>query len=257
MKETLIVVVLIIPAITTVAFLGTVLSFLDNNVSQHAFAQTNTTSAATNNITVAKSGNITAPIAPQGTSLNATSSQQQQGQANETRSPQQSDAPIAPQGTSLNATSSQQQQGQQQLGQANETRSPQQSEAGSGAQGQLPSAQPISGPITAAEGGEPFGGQQMGTVSIDTTGRRTIVSADINDTPGEGNVFEGWLVDTGASGYKLSLGQFRDGTLDFSQYMVNPYTYNNFEITEEPAEDPDPNAADSIAGFELQDPFGQ
>jgi hypothetical protein len=220
MKETLIVVVLIIPAITTVAFLGTVLSFLDNNVSQHAFAQTNTTSAATNNITVAKSGNITAPIAPQGTSLNATSSQQQQGQANETRSPQQS-------------------------------------EAGSGAQGQLPSAQPISGPITAAEGGEPFGGQQMGTVSIDTTGRRTIVSADINDTPGEGNVFEGWLVDTGASGYKLSLGQFRDGTLDFSQYMVNPYTYNNFEITEEPAEDPDPNAADSIAGFELQDPFGQ
>jgi hypothetical protein len=225
MKETLIVVVLIIPAITTVAFLGTVLSFLDNNVSQHAFAQTNTTSAATNNITVAKSGNITAPIAPQGTSLNATSSQQQQGQ--------------------------------QQQGQANETRSPQQSEAGSGAQGQLPSAQPISGPITAAEGGEPFGGQQMGTVSIDTTGRRTIVSADINDTPGEGNVFEGWLVDTGASGYKLSLGQFRDGTLDFSQYMVNPYTYNNFEITEEPAEDPDPNAADSIAGFELQDPFGQ
>ncbi|HEU4445535.1 MAG TPA: hypothetical protein VFR94_12760, partial [Nitrososphaeraceae archaeon] len=128
MKETLIVVVLIIPAITTVAVLGTILPFLDNNVSRHAFAQTNTTSLATNNMTAAKSGNITAPIAPQGTSLNATSSQQQQGQ--------------------------------QQQGQSNETRSPQQSEAGSGAQGQLPSAQPISGPITAAEGGEPFGGQQ-------------------------------------------------------------------------------------------------
>jgi hypothetical protein len=225
MKETLIVVVLIIPAITTVAVLGTILPFLDNNVSQHAFAQTNTTSAATNNMTVAKSGNITAPIAPQGTSLNATSSQQQQGQ--------------------------------QQQGQANETRSPQQSEARSGAQGQLPSGQQMSGPITAAEGGEPFGGQQMGTVSIDITGRRTTVDADINDTPEEGNVFEGWLVDTGGSGYKLSLGQFRDGTLGFSQYMVNPYTYNNFEVTEEPAEDPDPNAADSIAGFELQDPFGQ
>jgi hypothetical protein len=39
--------------------------------------------------------------------------------------------------------------------------------------------------------------------------------------------------------------------------MVNPYTYNNFEVTEEPAEDTDPNPADSIAGFELQDPFGQ
>jgi hypothetical protein len=220
-------VILVIPAITTVAVLGTILPFLDNNVSQHAFAQTNTTSAATNNMTVAKSGNITAPIAPQGTSLNATSSQQQQGQ--------------------------------QQQGQANETRSPQQSEAGSGAQGQLPSGQQMSGPITAAEGGEPFGGQEIGTVSIESTGNRTNVSADINDSPGEGNVFEGWLVDagTGASGYRLSLGQFRNGTLDFSQYMVNPYTYKNFEVTEEPAEDPDPNAADSIAGFELQDPFGR
>jgi hypothetical protein len=124
-------------------------------------------------------------------------------------------------------------------------------------QGQIADAQQMSGAITAAEGGEPFGGQQMGTLSIDTTGRRTNISADLNGQPGEGNVFEGWLVDTGASGYKLSLGQFRNGTLDFSQYMVNPYTYNNFEVTEEPAEDPDPNAADSIAGFELQDPFGQ
>jgi hypothetical protein len=124
-------------------------------------------------------------------------------------------------------------------------------------QSQPADAQQMSGAITRAEGGEPFGGQEMGTVSIDSTGRRTSVSADINDMPGEGNVFEGWFVDTGGSGYKLSLGQFRNGTLDFSQYMVNPYTYNNFEVTEEPAEDPDPNAADSIAGFELQDPFGQ
>ena len=237
MKETLIM-GLIVSAITTVAILGTILPFLDNNVSQHAFAQTNTTSAATNNMTVTESGNITAPIVPQGTSLNATSSQQPTG------------------GAGGGGTSNQTQQ-QQQQGQANETRSPQQSEAGSGAQGQLPSAQQISGPITAAEGGEPFGGQEMGTVSIDSTGRRTIVSADINDMPEEGNVFEGWLVDAGGSEYKLSLGQFRNGTLDFSQYMVNPYTYKNFEVTEEPAEDPDPNAADSIAGFELQDPFGK
>src|ERR687889_2935893 len=124
-------------------------------------------------------------------------------------------------------------------------------------QGQIAEAQQITGDITAAAEGQPFGGQEMGTVSIDSTGRRTIVSADINDMPEEGNVFEGWLVDTGGSGYKLSLGQFRNGTLDFSQYMVNPYTYNNFEVTQEPAEDPDPNAADSIAGFQLQDPFGQ
>jgi hypothetical protein len=35
------------------------------------------------------------------------------------------------------------------------------------------------------------------------------------------------------------------------------YTYKNFEVTEEPAEDPDPNAADSIAGIELPSPFGR
>jgi hypothetical protein len=124
-------------------------------------------------------------------------------------------------------------------------------------QGQMAEAQQVSGDITAASGGEPFGGEKVGTISIDSTGRRTNVSADINDSPGEGNVFEGWLVDAGGSGYKLSLGQFRNGTLDFSQYMLNPYTYKNFEVTEEPAEDPDPNAADSIAGFELPSPFGR
>lgn len=34
-------------------------------------------------------------------------------------------------------------------------------------------------------------------------------------------------------------------------------SYKNFEVAEEPAEDPDPGAADSMAGFELQNPFGQ
>jgi hypothetical protein len=118
-------------------------------------------------------------------------------------------------------------------------------------------AQQNPGDITAASEGQPFGGEKMGTVTIDSDGRRTNVSADINASPNEGNVYEGWLVDAEGSGYKLSLGQFRNGTLDFSQYMVNPYTYKNFELTEEPAEDPDPNAAESIAGFELQTPFGR
>ena len=111
-------------------------------------------------------------------------------------------------------------------------------------------AQQMSGDITARAGENPFGGEKMGTIIVDSSGRRTNVSVDINAMPNEGNVLEGWLVDEG-SGYKLSLGQFRNGTLDSSQYMVNPYTYNNFEVSEEPAEDPDPNAADSVAGFEL------
>ena len=118
-------------------------------------------------------------------------------------------------------------------------------------------AQNNTGDITAASEGQPFGGEKIGTVTIDSDGRRTNVTADINASPNEGNVYEGWLVDAEGSGYKLSLGQFRNGTLDFSQYMVNPYTYKNFELTEEPAEDPDPNAAESIAGYELQTPFGR
>jgi hypothetical protein len=121
---------------------------------------------------------------------------------------------------------------------------------------QIADAQQMSGDITARAGENPFGGEKLGTIIVDSGGRRTNVSADINAMPNIGNVLEGWLVDEG-SGYELSLGQFRNGTLDSSQYTVNPYAYNNFEVTEEPAEDPDPNAADSLAGYELKTPFGR
>jgi hypothetical protein len=118
-------------------------------------------------------------------------------------------------------------------------------------------AQQLSGDITASSGTDPFGGEKLGTITVDSEGNTTNIAADFNESPGEGNVFEGWLVDAGGSGYKLSLGQFSNGTLNFTQNMVNPYTYKNFEVTEEPAGDPDPNAAASKAGFELSNPFGQ
>jgi hypothetical protein len=124
-------------------------------------------------------------------------------------------------------------------------------------QTQTVEAQSVTGDITRSSGEQPFGGEKIGTVTISSDGNTTNVDADLNASPKEGNIFEGWLVDAGGSGYKLSLGQFREGTLDFSQFMVNLYTYQNFEVTEEPAEDPDPSAAGSIAGFELQNPFGQ
>ena len=124
-------------------------------------------------------------------------------------------------------------------------------------QTQIAEAQQMSGDITAPSGGNPFGGENMGTVSVDSDGNKTNITADFNGSPAEGNVFEGWLVDAGGSEYKLSLGQFSNGTLNFTQNMVNPYTYKNFEVTEEPSGDPDPNAAASIAGFELNSPFGQ
>ena len=80
-------------------------------------------------------------------------------------------------------------------------------------------AQQRTGDITAASEGQPFGGEKMGTITIDSDGRRINVTADINASPNEGNVYEGWLVDAAGSDYKLSLGQFRNGTLNFSQYM--------------------------------------
>ena len=122
---------------------------------------------------------------------------------------------------------------------------------------QIAEAQEIKGDITASSNGKPFGGEKMGSISVESNGHRTNITADLNASPKEGNIFEGWLVDAGGLGYKLSLGQFRNGTLNFSQYMANPYTYKNFELTEEPTEDPDPNAAASIAGFELKTPFGR
>ena len=122
---------------------------------------------------------------------------------------------------------------------------------------QIAEAQQMSGDITAPAGGNPFGGEKMGTISVDSDGNETNIVADLNESPGEGKAFEGWLVDAGGSGYKLSLGQFSNGTLNFTQNMINPYTYKNFEVTEEPDNDLDPNAAASIAGFELDIPFGQ
>jgi hypothetical protein len=122
---------------------------------------------------------------------------------------------------------------------------------------QIAEAQQIAGDITAPSGGNLFGGEKMGTISVDSDDNETNIVADLNESPGEGKAFEGWLVDAGGSGYKLSLGQFSNGTLNFTQNMLNPYTYKNFEVTEEPDNDLDPNAAASIAGFELDIPFGQ
>jgi hypothetical protein len=56
----------------------------------------------------------------------------------------------------------------------------------------------------------------------------------------------------------LSLGEFsKNGTLQYRETLVNPYTYSQFIVTEEPFEDTDPNAAAALAGAELQTPFGQ
>jgi hypothetical protein len=106
--------------------------------------------------------------------------------------------------------------------------------------------------------GPGFTDEKVGTVSIDSNVNKTSISSDVTAKAKPDKAFEGWLVDTGGSNYKLSLGKYNDkGHLQFSEPMVNPYTYKQFIITEEPLNDKDPNAADTYGGADLPNPFGQ
>jgi hypothetical protein len=117
-------------------------------------------------------------------------------------------------------------------------------------------AQQINIDVTKPASDKPFGGEKVGTISITPEGHIVHLLANISAPPSSGKVYEGWFVDAGGSGYKLSLGEFgKNGTLQYSQQMVNPYTYTQFIVTEEPFEDADPNAAGAIGGAQLQAPF--
>lgn len=112
--------------------------------------------------------------------------------------------------------------------------------------------------ITKATEGKATGGEKTGTLTVTPEEHTVSIVANMTAPPAEGKVFEGWLVDSGGSEYKLSLGEFaKNGTLQYKETLVNPYTYTQFIATEEPFEDNDPNAAAAFAGAELQSPFGQ
>ena len=110
--------------------------------------------------------------------------------------------------------------------------------------------------ITRADADKPYGGEKL--VNIVPKEHVLSVTANMRSQPTNGTVYEGWLVDDGGSGYKLSLGEFsKNGTLTYNDQMVNPYTYTQFIVTEEPFEDADPNAASATGGTQLQTPFGR
>ena len=112
--------------------------------------------------------------------------------------------------------------------------------------------------ITRADANKPYGGEKLGTVLIVPKAHVLSITANMSSHPINGTVYEGWLVDDGGSGYKLSLGEFtKNGILTYINQMVNPYTYTQFIVTEEPFEDPDPNAADATGGTQLLAPFGR
>lgn len=111
--------------------------------------------------------------------------------------------------------------------------------------------------ITMSEDGKVTGGEKIGELSINTSNNVIKVSANLSNSPSIEKVYEGWLVDEGGTAYNLSLGKFDDNSLVFEQNMVNPYTYSQFVVTEEPENDPDPNAAAAFGGVDLHTPFGQ
>lgn len=121
---------------------------------------------------------------------------------------------------------------------------------------QVAQAQQIKIDVTKPADNNPYGGKRVGTISITPEGHAVQVVANMTSGPSTGKVYEGWFVDAGGSDYKLSLGEFdKNGTLQFNQQMVNPYTYTQFIVTEEPFEDADPNAAGAIGGAQLQASF--
>jgi hypothetical protein len=123
---------------------------------------------------------------------------------------------------------------------------------------QLARAQQLAMDVTKPSGDKPFGGEKIGTIKITPNGHVLNIVANVSSPPENGKVWEGWFVDEGGSGYKLSLGEFaKNGTLHLTEQMVNPYTYTQFIVTQEPFEDADPNAAAASGGTQLQTPFGR
>jgi hypothetical protein len=123
---------------------------------------------------------------------------------------------------------------------------------------QFSNAEPVTMDINKAKDPGPgFGTEKIGTLSIEANNKTLDTSINMTAVAKQDKVFEAWLVDADGSNYKLSLGTLDGNSLKVSDNMVNPYTYTEFIITEEPVDDVDPNAAGTYGGAELQAPFGQ
>ena len=112
---------------------------------------------------------------------------------------------------------------------------------------------------TPAAAGSLYGGDKKGSFEFSVQNNNIYGTAEMNEQPSDGEVYEGWFEDKGdASGYSLSVGKFdNDNTLTINQTMVNPYTYTVFFVTTEPGHDSDPNPSDVVVGTKLPIPFGQ
>jgi hypothetical protein len=81
--------------------------------------------------------------------------------------------------------------------------------------------------------------------------RRTLnIVVNMTTPPNEGTVYDDWLADVGGFDYKLRVGEFsKNRTPYYTGVMVNPYSFSQFLVTEEPSEDLGPNG---VASAELE-----
>jgi hypothetical protein len=102
-----------------------------------------------------------------------------------------------------------------------------------------------------------LGGEKIGTLSIrfedyggpNIPGGLVNITSQLNMSPPDGGVFEGWLLDPIFNTYNnLSLGQFLNNRLNFDQFMVNPDLYEYFVVSEEPLNDRESRISNIIAG---------
>jgi hypothetical protein len=102
-----------------------------------------------------------------------------------------------------------------------------------------------------------FGGEKIGTLSIrfedyggpNIPGGLVNITSQLNISPPDGKVLEGWLLDPIFNTYNnLSLGQFLNNNINSDQFMVNPDLYEYFVVSEEPLNDRDSRISNTIAG---------
>jgi hypothetical protein len=107
-----------------------------------------------------------------------------------------------------------------------------------------------------------YDGLLFGLSEVKTDGRNLSVEVATPFVPDEDKEFEAWLVDDkrGGSAYYLNLGALNEnGTLNYNEHLMSPYTYTHLEITSEPANDldPRPDTSNIVGTAELVPPFGK
>ena len=115
----------------------------------------------------------------------------------------------------------------------------------------------LQGDLTAPNNDKPFGGENAGTYNISVRDDYTIIVATLQNSPSNGMVHEGWLVDV-ETGEKLSTGVFNGNKANSGTFLIDPeFHYDVFVVTEEPIIDSDPTPNKPVAGVPLSTPFGQ